>query len=224
MNIEGRAIKRLLDGSEAIWAGYHDHPFVRGIADGSLAEDKFRFYMIQDYLYLIDYAKVFALGVAKAAELADMRLFASYVSQILDHEMEIHKAYMKRLGILPEEAESAEASIDNRAYTAYMLRVAYEEGPAEIAAAILSCALSYEAIAARIVAEDPAAAEHPFYGEWVSSYADPEYARANRVLAALFEKLTANAGEAQMRHLEEIFRVCSRFEAAFWDMAWEMRE
>ena len=215
--------ERLLDCTRDIWEGYHAHPFVRGIADGSLDEDKFRFYMIQDYIYLVDYAKVFALGVAKARDLETMRLFASYVHQILDGEMEIHKGYMKRLGISMAQAESTPAALDNASYTAYMLKVAYEEGPGEIAAAILSCALSYEHIARRITAEHPEAEAHPFYGEWVSGYANDGYSAANRELIALTEKLAADYTQAQLRHLEEVFTVCSRYEAAFWDMAWEKK-
>lgn len=215
--------QRLLAATEDIWAEYHTHPFVRGIADGTLDEEKFRYYMVQDYLYLIDYAKVFAIGVAKARDPETMRLFAGYVHQILDGEMDIHKGYMQRLGIPLEEAERAPVALDNLSYTSYMLRVAYDEGPAEIAAAILSCALSYEYIAKEIVAKDPAAADHPFYGEWVRGYADPGYAASNQVLVDLTERLTKDYSEAQLEHLTEIFIACSRYEGAFWDMAWEMR-
>ena len=98
--------KRLLACTEALWDAYLEHPFVRGLADGSLDEEKFRYYMVQDYVYLIDYAKVFALGVAKARDMDTMRLFAAYVHQILDGEMDIHKGYMKRLGIALKDAES----------------------------------------------------------------------------------------------------------------------
>jgi len=215
--------KRLLDASAGIWAGYHTHPFVRGIADGTLDQEKFRYYMIQDYLYLMDYAKVFALGVAKARDAEAMRLFAGYVHQILDGEMDIHRRYMRRLGISQQDAEQTPPALDNLSYTSYMLRIAYEEGPAEIAAAILSCAVSYEFIAKRILAEHPEAADHPFYGEWVRGYADPDYAAANRVLEALTDRLTQDYSERQLRHLTEIFIACSRYESAFWDMAWEQR-
>lgn len=215
--------QRLLAATEDIWAEYHTHPFVRGIADGTLDEEKFRYYMVQDYLYLIDYAKVFAIGVAKARDPETMRLFAGYVHQILDGEMDIHKGYMQRLGIALEDAERAPVALDNLSYTSYMLRVAYDEGPAEIAAAILSCALSYEYIAKEIVAKDPAAADHPFYGEWVRGYADPGYAASNQMLVDLTERLTRDYSEAQLEHLTEIFIACSRYEGAFWDMAWEMR-
>ena len=67
--------ERLLSSVQEIWAGYHTHPFVMGIGDGSLDQEKFRYYMIQDYLYLIDYTRVFAVGVAKAKDLSVMKLF-----------------------------------------------------------------------------------------------------------------------------------------------------
>ena len=70
--------ERLLEATKEIWAGYNEKPFVKGIADGSLDHDKFKYYMIQDYLYLIDYTKVFSIGAAKSTDLAFMRLFAGY--------------------------------------------------------------------------------------------------------------------------------------------------
>lgn len=215
--------ERLLTRTAELWDAYLEHPFVRGIADGSLDKEKFRYYMIQDYVYLIDYAKVFALGIAKAQDMETMRLFANYVHQILDGEMDIHKGYMKRLGIALSDAESAKPALDNRSYTSYMMRVAYDAGPAEIAAAILSCALSYEHIARRMLETHPEAYRHPFYGEWVNGYANNEYHQANQALIDLTERLTKNCSEQLMKQLEEIFTVCSQYEMAFWDMAWEMR-
>jgi len=216
-------VDRLLADSGDIWARYHTHPFVRGIAEGTLAQDRFRHYMIQDYLYLIDYVRVFALGVAKARDTDTMGMFAEYVHRILNGEMDIHRGYMARLGISREEAEGTAVALDNRSYTAYMLQVAYEGGAAEIAAAILSCALSYEAIARRMVAQRPEAAGHPFYGEWVRGYADEEYHRANLALVELTERLAGGYSPEEIARLSEIFAACSRYELAFWDMAWEMR-
>ena len=81
--------------------------------------------------------------------------------------MDIHRGYMGRLGITREELNATPAALDNLSYTSYMLRVAYEGGEAEILTAILSCAYSYEVIAKNIVANNPASAGHPLYGEWV---------------------------------------------------------
>ena len=138
-----KTTQRLLDATREIWEGYLKHPFVRGIADGSLEIQKFRFYLLQDYVYLFDYAKVFAQGVVKSRDPEVMRMFASSVANILGGEMNIHRGYMKRLGITEEDAERVKPSLPNSSYTAYMRAVAAEEGPAEIMAAVLSCALSY---------------------------------------------------------------------------------
>lgn len=213
---------RFLEAARGIWEAYLEHPFVKGIADGSLDKDKFCYYMLQDYVYLIEYARVFALGVAKAEDMASMRYFAAYVGQILDGEMNIHRAYMERLGIRQEEAEEVRPALANSSYTSYMLQLAYKEGPASIAASILACALSYEYIARRILEEHPQADQHPFFGEWISGYADPGYHEANEQLIALTEALTEHASEKELQHLEDIFVECSRYEMAFWDMGWEM--
>lgn len=215
---------RLLNAASDVWEGYHTHPFVRGIADGSLDVRRFQFYLVQDYLYLYDYARVFAMGVAKARRPADMRTFAGYVDTLLNGEMEIHKAYMARLGISEQQAETARTALANASYTAYMRAVAAEQGVAEIIAAVLSCAVSYEHIARRIIRDNPNAEEHPFYGEWVRGYASDGYAAANRALEAFFERLTAHYTEEQLANLEEIFVCCSRYEAGFWDMAWRMEQ
>ena len=212
--------ERLLDASREIWEGYLSHPFVRGLADGSLAVNKFRFYLLQDYLYLFDYAKVFAQGVVKSREPEVMRVFSSYVASILNGEMEIHRGYMARLGITEEQAEAVQPSLSNLSYTAYMRAVAAEEGRAEIMAAVLSCAISYEYIAKWIVKNYPDADKHDFYGEWVRGYASEDYAAENQRLIALMERLSADYTDTQRQHLVDIFVACSRYEAMFWDMAW----
>ena len=216
-----RVSDRLIRESSDIWQSYHSHPFVTGMADGSLAIEKFRYYMIQDYLYLFDYARVFALGTAKASDPETMAIFAGYVNQILNGEMQIHRSYMKRLGITKQEAVEMPVSIASRSYTSYMLGVAWAEGPAEIAAAILSCAVSYEEIAQQMVERHPDCGEHEFYGEWIRGYADPGYHEHNEELKALTDMLTEGYTEEKIRHLSEIFRTCSLYELMFWDMGWQ---
>ena len=132
---------RLIEAVKEIWEAYNRHPFVLGIQDGTLDQEKFRYYILQDYLYLEDYAKAFAIGVAKAKSAEVARLFARYV-QVMNGEMNIHSGYMGKLQVTQEELEAMPRALDNLSYTSYMLRVAYEEGEAEILAAILSCAYS----------------------------------------------------------------------------------
>ncbi len=217
-----KTTQRLLAATEDIWAAYHDHPFVLGIQDGTLDREKFRYYIIQDYLYLEEYLKVFAVGIAKAKRPETVGLFSKYVTLLTQGEMDIHRGYMGKFAVSREELDRTPRALDNLSYTSYMLRVAYEEGEAEILAAILACAYSYEVIAKTMVERAPAAAEHPFYGEWVRGYVDPHYSQANVLLLDTLDALTEGYDEARLRHLTDIFVACSRYELAFWDLAWNM--
>lgn len=214
-----KTVEKLLAATKEIWKAYNEHPFVLGIQNGSLDKEKFRYYIIQDYLYLADYAKTFAVGVAKAKSLETANLFANYIA-VMNGELDVHHGYLAKLGITQAEIDATARSLDNLSYTSYMLRVAYEEGEAEILTAILSCAYSYEVIAKNIVQKDPAALCDEFYGEWIRSYASAEYAAGNAVLLDTLNGLTEHYNENQIRHLADIFVACSRYELAFWEMSW----
>ena len=205
-----------------MWEKCLAHPFVTGLGDGSLPVEKFRYFMLQDYLYLFDYARVFALGVVKARDPELMRSFAASVESILNGEMKIHRAYMQRLGITEAQVFAVQPALDNLSYTHYMLSVANAGTPVEIVASILACSWSYAEIG-QALAKLPGALEHPFYGEWVQSYAGEEYAAMNQGLIDLMNQLAENVSDEQLEHLKEIFVNCSRYELGFWDMAWEMR-
>lgn len=213
---------RLHDAAASVWESCLRHPFVTGIGDGTLDMEKFRYFMLQDYLYLFDYARVFALGVVKARDPELMRVFAANVDAILGGEMKIHRAYMKRLDITEEQVFSIKPALANLSYTNYMLSVAQTGGPMEIVASILACSWSYAEIG-QALAAIPGAAEHPFYGEWIRGYASEEYAATNQALIELMDSLAADAGEEQLAYLTDVFVNCSRYELGFWDMAWDVQ-
>ena len=215
--------ERLLSATKELWQMYNRHPFVLGIQNGTLDIEKFRYYIIQDYLYLEDYAKTFAIGVAKAKSLETANLFAKYIN-VMNGELDIHSGYLAKLGITQKEIDAAARSIDNLSYTSYMLRVAYEEGEAEILAAILACAYSYEIIAKNMVKNNPSAVNDEFYGDWIKGYISDGYAAENIILLEKINRLTKDYTEQQIQHLVEIFTVCSRYELAFWDMAWNIKK
>ena len=217
-------VDRLLAAARPIWDRYNEHPFVKGIEDGTLDKEKFRYYILQDYLYLEEYAKVFAIGVAKAEDLEMIRLFAGYINVLTDGEMDIHRGYMGELGITQEELDAMPRALDNLSYTSYMLRVAYEETQVEILAGILSCAHSYEMIAKRIIENNPDSVNHPFYGDWIKGYASDAYTKENVALMAHLDRLTEHYTEQQVQHLIDIFVASSRYEELFWDMSWEMKK
>jgi thiaminase/transcriptional activator TenA len=204
---------------QPIWEKSHNHPFVTGIGDGTLEIDKFQFYIIQDYSYLLDYAKVYAIGVVKANEPKVMSKFATLLDSILNGEMNLHRLYAKRLGITIEELEEAKPSAINLAYTNYMLSVSQSGTLAELIASLLPCMWSYWEIGKRLN-EKPGANEHEFYGEWIRGYSSEEYGALCIWLIDLLNELAEGKSAKELERLEEIFLNTSRFEYLFWDMAY----
>lgn len=214
----------LINATKELFDEYNKHPFVLGIQNGTLDREKFKYYIMQDFLYLLDYTRVFAVGIAKAKSTKVMQLFSSYIHLLTENEMDIHKGYMGVLNITQEELDNMPVALDNLSYTSYMLRVAYEESEAEVLAAILSCAYSYEVIAKKIIENNPDSANHPLYGSWIKGYSDASYSEANIVLFNMLDELTANYTNKQINHLKDIFVACSRYEMGFWDLAWNMKK
>ena len=219
-----KLIDKMTAATAGIWAEYNKHPFVKGIEEGTLDKEKFKYYIMQDYLYLIEYAKVFGIGIAKSKSVKTSKLFASYVHLLTDGDMDIHRGYMGKFDVTEEELAQTPRALDNLSYTSYMLRVAYEESEVEILAAILSCAYSYEVIAHTIIKNRPNSVCHDFYGDWIKGYASEAYHAKNVELIETLEMLTEHYTEEQKQHIIDIYIACSRYELAFWDLAWHMRK
>ncbi len=211
----------LYEEVEPIWTGYLQQPFVKELGEGTLREESFRFYMIQDYRYLLQYSKVFALGIVKAEDEAMMRRFACMVHETLDGEMDVHKLYMKRLGITEEEIAATKTALANQSYTSYMLEVAFKGDVLDVLTAVLSCAWSYQMIGEHHK-NIPGALEHPLYGEWVSGYSSEEYRKGVMDIIDAVNELGVEISSKKEAYLKEIFRKCCIYERDFWEMAYHM--
>ncbi|MED3895063.1 thiaminase II [Priestia aryabhattai] len=210
--------ERLYEKLQPIWRQNHNHPFVQGMGDGTLEKEKFRFYMIQDYVYLIDYAKLFAIGAMKATDLQTMGKFAALLDSTLNEEMSLHREYAKKFQISEKELEKAQPSPTTLAYTHYMLHVGQSGTLAELVAALLPCMWSYWEIGKEL-SEKPGA-ENEFYREWIEMYSSEEFGELATWCINLFDSLTEDKSEAELEKLEEIFLNTTRFEYMFWDMAY----
>lgn len=210
--------ERLYEKLQPIWRQNHNHPFVQGMGDGTLEKEKFRFYMIQDYLYLIDYAKLFAIGAMKATDLQTMGKFAALLDSTLNEEMSLHREYAKKFEISEKELEKAQPSPTTLAYTHYMLHVGQSGTLAELVAALLPCMWSYWEIGKEL-SEKPGA-NNKFYREWIEMYSSEEFGELATWCINLFDSLTEDKSEVELEKLEEIFLNTTRFEYMFWDMAY----
>lgn len=214
---------RLFKKVEPIWNSYLEHPFVKGIGEGTLDKEKFIHYMKQDYVYLIEYARVFAIGSAKANDLKTMTIFANLLHGTMNFEMDLHREYAAKFGISAEELEATEPSATMTAYTSYMLSQAQLGGVENAVAAVLACAWSYNYIGKRL-AEWPGALNHEFYGNWVKLYSSEDFTRIAEDCIDLINDIARGKPEHELKKLEEIVVRTSYFEYMFWDMAENVSE
>lgn len=210
---------RLWKSVGPIWEQTHKHPFVTGLGCGTLPVDSFKFYMKQDYVYLIDYAKMFALASTKAYDLTTSARFAALQEATLNGEMELHREYAERFGISREELEATKPSFVMLAYTSYMLRVAHQGSLAELVSSLLPCTWSYWEIGKHL-AKVEGALEHELYGEWVRMYSSDEFGQLAIWLIDIMNELADGKNEQELARLEEHFLYTTKMEYMFWDMAY----
>jgi thiaminase/transcriptional activator TenA len=214
--------ERLRAAAAPQWRAYTEHPFTDAMADASLPVAAFRHYLVQDYLFLIDFARAYALSVYKSATLADMREAAAAMSAILDVEMNLHVKLCAGWGLTPDDLERAPPAVEMLAYTRYVLDTGMRGDLLALHVALAPCVIGYAEIATRLAARPGASAESNPYRVWIAEYAGTAYqevaAKARAQLERLANSYSTPAREAE---LTRIFADAARLEIGFWDMAWQ---
>ncbi|GGG79280.1 thiaminase II [Paenibacillus radicis (ex Gao et al. 2016)] len=223
MHVKERFSDRLYEGSKDIWEQSHRHPFLAELKAGTLDPERFKYYLMQDYVYLIDYAKMFAFGSIKAGDLEMMGKFSALCDSTLNVEMGLHRQYAEKFGVTREQLESTEPSPTTVAYTKYLLDVAAQGTLAEVTAAVLPCMWSYREIGV-LFTQDSAAMEHPLYGEWIRMYGSPEFSELTDWCIGVMDRLAEGLAEPELAKLERHFLIASKLEYMFWDMAYRQEE
>ena len=205
-----------------IWDAQREHPFVRGIGDSSLEEERFARWVLQDYLYLKEFARIFAWAVAKAERLEAMSWYAGVLDLTLNTEMELHRAYAERFGLSRDELEAETMWPTTRAYTDFLVRTAADGNMAELLAALLPCAWGYVDIGQHLAAGHPPGDQR--YADWIAQYASDEFAEAAGWLKDALNREAENAGPEKRERFKELFVLSSRYEWQFWEMCWNGEE
>lgn len=158
------------------------HPFVRGLADGSLPLESFRGYVAQDAFFLESFARAYALALARSDDRQGMRDFAALISGVIE-ELELHEGYARKWGVSLEGVEPVE---DTLAYTDFLLATSALGSVGETCAAMTPCMRLY-AYLGRSLAEEGAGEDNPYH-EWIETYADPEFEALAAKLEALLDR------------------------------------
>ncbi|MDA0677180.1 MAG: thiaminase II [Chloroflexi bacterium] len=214
---------QLRDACADDWGKAHEeHPFVVAMGEASLSLERFQYFMRQDYLFLIDYARVLAIAASKSPDLSSMGHWASLLDETLNSEMELHRGFCADFGITVAELEATEPMPATVAYTDHLTRTAYAGEIHELAAALLPCQWGYDEVGQRL-APVIQSASGTFHARWVAGYNDPAYRDLTAWLRGFVDQLGQFATEYQRQRMLEAFRASTRYEYLFWDAAWNLQ-
>ena len=204
----------LWDGITGIYEAILEHPFVTGLTDGSLPEDAFAFYVVQDALYLRDYAKTLAIVAGKAPDTAGTEMFARHAAEVITEERVLHDALLADLGIDPAAADAAEPAPTTLAYTSYLLATALAGSYAEGVGVVLPCYWIYWEVGKELLRRG---SPDPRYQQWIDTYADEDYGEVVRAVLDVADGLGPGLGSTERALVHRHFRATSRYEWMFWD-------
>lgn len=208
--------------ADPLWQAVFDHPFVRGIGDGTLSRDRFEFYLKQDYVYLIDFSRVFALATAKAWTLPDMGTLATLLNVTLNTEMALHRKTCAAFGISAKELEKTRKSMITTAYTNQLVRTCYEGSLSDILAVLVPCACGYVEIARNL--KSKGLPDDRFYRDWINTYSSREFEEFGDWLIERMNAHAEHAAPERKAYWYGLYEASARFEYLFFDMSWKKEE
>ena len=204
---------------EPVYQAILSHPFLKGLADGTLPEEKFRFYVVQDALYLRDFAKALAAAASHAPKDEWTEFLSRHARETLIAERSLHDSFFREWGLTPEQVYSTPMAPTNLAYTSYLLRVAYGGSFEEAVASLLPCDWIYVMVGREL---EKVGSPHPLYQRWIETYSSEEFWAVVEEMLKIVEAVSQEAGPALKEIMKGHFITTSRYEWMFWDMAWRM--
>lgn len=215
--------QRMRKAADLVWEEGYQQPFIRELGEGTLQRERFAFYLLQDFRYVNDYARVHALGLAKTTDPEIMAFMLKVQNGALQVETEVHRSYLSSYGITEEQMNNVRQSAFARAYTSNILSIAYGKDILDILVAVLPCAWVYADYGYRLAAEFADTLDDNPYKSWVDMYKTDEFWQDSVWLLEHIEKLVADASEERKRELIDIFVTGVENEYMFWASAYDMQ-
>jgi len=211
--------RKFREANAPLWNAILAHPFVRGIGSGKLSRERFRHYLAQDYVYLVEFSRVLALSCARSSRLSDMRYLAELLQATLAIEMDLHRKISADFGIDPATLEKVEPSLVTAGYTSLLVRTCYEGTAADMLAALLPCEAGYVEIAEDLKRRGLPRKAH--YRDWIETYSSPEFQRFAQWVAERFDEYAMDGSPSEVQRWGRLYATSARFELLFFQMSWE---
>ncbi|MDA5194557.1 thiaminase II [Govanella unica] len=214
--------------SDDLWHGIDglltkilDLPFNRDLASGTLDADRFRFYVMQDSLYLNSYSRALSVASAKSPTTEAMLFFAQSAQVALEVERALHAGFLHQFGVSDADLAAAQKSPACAGYSNFLLATAATGSYEELVAAILPCFWIYWHVGQEIA--KISAPDNP-YQAWVDTYNAPAFADAVKEAIAITDATAAAASPAERQRMVTAFNLCSVYEWMFWDSAYRQEQ
>lgn len=217
-------IEESIQHSWDIWQQYVEQPFLKDIRRDKLDPAVFHHYLVEDTIYLMEYARCIAIGIYKSKTMEEMRLFYDMLKFVESDENVARVKLLAMMGTDVKDIENKEPTIENRAYTSFLLQTAKEEGILEILFAILPCMLSYAFIGKELMRENPRIVAEHSYAPWIHEYVADEYIEKCKKWASQADEFCKGYPQEKQEHLKKIFREASVHELNFWKMSYQKQE
>ncbi len=211
--------KRLQNSCSTEWHAYTQHEFVRALNQGTLSESSFQHYLMQDYLFLIQLSRAYAICVYKSDKLSEMRQASQLVNNILDKEMKLHLRYCNEWGISSEVLEETQEATATVAYTRFFLEIGMSGDLLDLHVALAPCVIGYGVIGDALINKPTIELSHNPFRHWIEEYGGWNYQQLAATACSQLDSLSAKrGGEERLPALVEIFRQATKLEAQFWQM------
>lgn len=211
---------------DALWSEIADiydqilaHPFLTGLADGSLPRESFVQYIVQDSFYLRDYARALAVVAAKAPDESTVRRFCEDAAGAIAVEQSSHAEFLGALGLSEPEAMAGPVPPTTLAYTSYLFRVCYQGSFAEGLAAVLPCYWIYARVGEQLVEKS---SPDEVYAQWISMYGGEDFQEVVARVLDLVDRMGETLSHAERIRVTEHVVTAARYEWMFWDAAWRL--
>lgn len=209
--------QRWQDAMRPVLGAVLAHPFLAGLADGTLDRRAFEHFVVQDSHYLRDYARALLVVGARAPSAADAAMLARHASGAVEAELSLHAGLLGELGLAPDVVARTPVAPTTLAYTSYLLATASNSDFADGLAAVLPCYWIYAEVGRALVA---CGSPDPLYRRWIDAYADPSFAGVVAGVLALVDRVGAGLTSPQERSARAHLLTTSRYEWMFWDAAY----